>query len=520
VGFEQVPALADIVKQVELWNPTSAAHKKLLATTIEQTEQWAAQAKAAMAKNTYAPAMPAFPPALGPIPDNQSATALYNAMIHPLVPYGIRGAIWYQGESNHYDGMMYFEKTKALVGGWRTVWGQGEFPFYYVQIAPFTYGEEDPSVMPGFWEAQTACLQIPNTGMVVTTDIATINDIHPPDKQDVGNRLALLALAGTYGHKDVVCTGPMFKSMKIEGDSIRVFFDGVGSGLASRDGKALTHFEIIGENGYYVPAKAEIDPKTNTVVVSSPETPKPGAVRFAWHKLANPNLINKEGLPTNSFRAGTLPKIDLLSKSVPEAKNYEVLLEIDLSKLSANVTYDMDKRKDFTGEFDRIAYFLQIQKPNSAFEFVYVSMDAFTKDLGKIGIPSVDTKAVFQQKVTNMTVLSNVKAITTGENLATGNIEFWPNNYNPANSAGIPDASAGIYDFGDQPAEPVAGYGSMQVHNYAAKQTIFAINQWAAGNNADIGIGNSTGNTQDWTFTTAGNQYANKILKVLVRRKK
>lgn len=518
-GYEMTPALAEISKQVALFNPRSAEHKELLLKTIHETEQWAQQARAAMEKHAFPPTMPVYPGQLGPIANHQTPTAIYNAMVHPLIPYGIRGAIWYQGESNHGEGMSYYEKKKALIGGWRKLWGEGDFPFYFVQIAPYTYGNEDPYIMPRFWEVQTACLEIPNTGMVVTNDISMLNDIHPKNKQDVGKRLALLALAKTYGRKDVVCEGPMFKSMKIEGDTIRVSFTGLGGGLASRDGKPLTHFEIIGENGFYTPAKAEIDPGTNTVVVSSPDAPNPGAIRFAWHKTAEPNLMNREGLPANSFQAGTPPTVDLLSKNVSEARDYEVLLELDLSKLSQVVTYDVDRRKEFKGEFDRIAYFLQIRKPEAGFEYVYVSMDAFTDDLGKIGIPT-DANSVFQQMIQNMTVVSNIEGIKTGENMAGGNIEFWPHNYGTANSKGIPDASSDVYDFGDAYSDPVIGYGSMQVHNYAAKQTVFAINRWSGGNNADIGIGNSTGKTMDWTFTSAGNQYASKVLKVLVRRKK
>ena len=124
---------------------------------------------------------------------------LYNGMIHALVGFPIRGAIWYQGESNHTEGMLYLEKKKALINGWRELWGQGDFPFYYVQIAPFQYGNEDPTILAKFWEAQAAVQQIPNTGMVVINDIATLNDIHPPNKQDVGLRLALLALKNDYG---------------------------------------------------------------------------------------------------------------------------------------------------------------------------------------------------------------------------------------------------------------------------------------------------------------------------------
>ncbi len=223
----------------------------------------------------------------------------YNGMISPIMPFTIRGVIWYQGESNLADGLNYFEKKKQLIDGWRKVWGQ-EMPFYFVQIAPFSgYGKGS---LPDLWEGQAACLKIPNTGMVVTTDLVdNIKDIHPQNKLDVGNRLALWALAKTYGKKDLVYSGPLFKSLTIEGSKARVSFAHVGGGLKSRDGKPLSDFEIAGEDGKFVPAEAVIDGET--VVVSSSAVSKPVQVRFGWGNTVNPNLMNKEGLPASPFRS-------------------------------------------------------------------------------------------------------------------------------------------------------------------------------------------------------------------------
>src|SRR5690606_33931341 len=211
--------------------------------------------------------------------NHQTPLALYNGMIAPLVPYGIRGAIWYQGESNNGEGMLYAEKMKALVSGWRDLWNQPEMPFYYVQLAPYTYGG-DPERLAGIWEAQTAALSIPNTGMAVTVDIGNVKDIHPANKQDVGKRLALWALAKTYGKQDLVYSGPLYKSVTFEGSKARVQFDHVGSGLVSRDGQPLSWFQIAGQDGKFVDATATID--GDTVVVSSPEVKEPAAVRYAW----------------------------------------------------------------------------------------------------------------------------------------------------------------------------------------------------------------------------------------------
>jgi sialate O-acetylesterase len=230
----------------------------------------------------------------------QSPLALYNGRIAPLVPYAIRGALWYQGESNNGEGMLYLEKMKALIGGWRQVWNMPEMPFYYVQLAPFNYKGANPANLAGIWEAQTAALKIPHTGMAVTMDISTITDIHPKNKQDVGRRLSLWALAKTYGKKDIVYSGPLYKSVKFEGPKAVISFDHVGGGLKSRDGQALTHFTVAGEDKAFVPAKAEI--VGNTVVVTAENLAKPAAVRFAWAHDAEPNLSNKEGLPASAFR--------------------------------------------------------------------------------------------------------------------------------------------------------------------------------------------------------------------------
>ena len=228
-------------------------------------------------------------------------TLLYNAMINPIAPFAMRGATWYQGESNNGDGMRYFDKMQALIQSWRNVFLRPDAPFYFVQIAPYRYGGDMVEyTLPELWEAQTAAMEIPHTGMAVISDVGHVQDIHPRNKQDVGKRLALWALAKDYGQEDLVHSGPLYKSMAIEGSKIRLSFNHTGSGLASRDAKPLDWFEIAGEDGKFVKAQAVID--GNTVVVSSDAIAKPTATRFAWHQEAQPNLINKEGLPANSFR--------------------------------------------------------------------------------------------------------------------------------------------------------------------------------------------------------------------------
>jgi sialate O-acetylesterase len=311
-AFAEIPSLKGICDQVALTDPRSAAHKQRLAGFLAEMDKWTAKARLSMDQEKVVVPVPAFPKELNFQNDAQFPTALYNGMIHPLVPFGIRGAIWYQGEANQPDGMEYLDKMKALVGGWRRAWGEGDFPFYYVQIAPYEYDNEPSYILPGFWEAQTAAMRaIPNTGMVVTTDIGDPKNIHPRNKQEVGRRLALWALAKTYGRQDVVCSGPTFQSLKTEGSKVRLHFDNSGGGLVSRDGKPLSNFEVVDrDRGGFVPATAIIDGEQ--LVLSADGVANPVAVRFAWNKLAEPNLANRQGLPAVPFRAGEVPRRDAL----------------------------------------------------------------------------------------------------------------------------------------------------------------------------------------------------------------
>jgi sialate O-acetylesterase len=244
---------------------------------------------------------------------NTNATAIYNAMIAPVAGFAMRGALWYQGESNcmgtnNNDYLTYGDKMKALVGGWRKIWNEGDFPFYFVQIAPFKYyNSKTPRVnsvetLPEFWAIQSrAARSIKNTGMVVTTDLVNdLNDIHPRDKQSVGHRLALLARHNTYGQKNIVATGPIFDGMKIVGNHAILKFENTAGGLISPNGAPLSWFSVAGPDGKFVTANAEI--VGDTVKVSADAVEKPVAVRFAWDETAQPNFYNKAGLPAEPFQ--------------------------------------------------------------------------------------------------------------------------------------------------------------------------------------------------------------------------
>ena len=230
------------------------------------------------------------PPAAGP---------LFNGSIAPLIPVGMRGAIWYQGEANaqQKDGLKYADRVKTMLEGWRSLWGR-EFPFYFVQLAPLANYEA--GILPPLWEAQLACLKIPRTGVAIINDLAgNMRNIHPGNKDEVGYRLARWALARDYGRKDVVVSGPLYKSMKVEGKSIRLSFAHTAGGLKSRDGKPLTEFQISGGDGSFVAARARIDGET--VVVEAEQVAEPTQVRFAWQNAPNSNLVNAAGLPASAF---------------------------------------------------------------------------------------------------------------------------------------------------------------------------------------------------------------------------
>jgi sialate O-acetylesterase len=227
---------------------------------------------------------------------------MYNGMIAPLTNVAVKGSIWYQGETNvlRKNGFLYASKKKALIEGWRKAFGNKELAFHFVQIAPWA-GRYAKGELPALWEAQAATLKLPHTGMIVTTDLVdNIRDIHPRNKLDVGNRLALWALAKTYKQEGVVYSGPLYKSLKIEGSKIRLTFAHAAQGLKSRDGKPLSEFQIAGADGKFAEAKAVIDGKT--VVVSAEGVGSPTQVQFGWHKIANPNLTNSAGLPASPFR--------------------------------------------------------------------------------------------------------------------------------------------------------------------------------------------------------------------------
>ncbi len=242
---------------------------------------------------------------------NDYPTLLFNGMINPILPYGIKGAIWYQGESNADRAKQYQRVFPEMITDWRNHWKEGDFPFLFVSLANFMAADAQPqeSSWAELREAQTKTLSLPNTGMALTIDIGEASDIHPRNKQDVGKRLCLAALKTAY-NKDIVYAGPMYQSVKFDGNKAVVTFTETGSGLVTKNKYGYVNsFAIAGADQKFVWAKARITGK-NTIEVASDQVQNPVAIRFAWGN--NPddfNLYNAEGLPANPFRTDDWPGI-------------------------------------------------------------------------------------------------------------------------------------------------------------------------------------------------------------------
>ncbi len=236
---------------------------------------------------------------------NRTPTALFNGMLNPVIGYGIKGAIWYQGETNYQEPARYLELFPTMVNEWRNLWGIGEFPFYYAQIAPFDYAvfkPNKPKANSAFLrESQLKAMdKIPNSGMAVLMDVGEETCIHPMRKKEGGERLALWALAKTYGVRDFSYRSPEFNAIEIKEGQLVVSFNHAANGLTTF-GKELSGFEIAGQNKIFYPANAYL--RTKSVVLSSPRVEKPVAVRYCFKDFVVGTLFGTDGLPVSSFRS-------------------------------------------------------------------------------------------------------------------------------------------------------------------------------------------------------------------------
>lgn len=292
------PSLRSIT---DAWDKILAGAPASQAKYDADMKLWQEAADKAKAEGQPEPKKPAPPTNLK---YQNRPSGLYNGMIAPLIPYAIKGAIWYQGESNAGQPEQYRRLFPAMITNWRQDWGQGDFPFLFVQLANYTKVQTQPSE--GGWalvrEAQTATLSLPNTGMAVTTDIGEGPDIHPKNKQDVGKRLALAALAQVYGRK-IPYSGPRLDGMTVEGNTLKLRFKHTDGGLKAQGGEELKGFAIAGADKKFVWATAKI--VGDTIELCSPEVAAPAAARYNWASNPIGNLHNGAGLPAGPFRTDT-----------------------------------------------------------------------------------------------------------------------------------------------------------------------------------------------------------------------
>ena len=287
-------------------------YKLQLAHYRQVMKAWTEATRQARAKGKSAPARPRIGPPRNPFtlsrpsPD-MAPVSIFNSMIHPLIPFAIRGVIWCQGENNAWvNDRLYPIRLQAMIKGWRRNWAAPQWPFLIVQIAPYFHYPNPTIGVPLVWEGEEQAVKtLPAVGMVGTMDIGNLHNIHFRNKQAVGRRLATLAREMVYQHAPMRTLGPMYSSMRLDANKIVIRFSDASAGLASRNGKPLDWFEIAGKNRKFVPANARIQGKH--VVVWARAVPHPVAARFGWSCKAQPNLMDKTGMPVLPFRTDNWP---------------------------------------------------------------------------------------------------------------------------------------------------------------------------------------------------------------------
>ena len=444
-------------------------------------------------------------------------TVLWNGMVAGLVPYAIKGAIWYQGCANRADGAKYIDKTVSLVRGWRREWGQGDFPYFLIQLAPYKYSSAKGTELPVFQEAQARIPEkVANSGCTVINDVGDVNDIHPTDKRTVGMRLADQVLDRVYERFVRPWRTPTLKSSCMEGKAFRVTLADA-DGLKTRDGLPPTCFELRDAAGVWMPADAKIE--GSDVVLTADGIEQPIAMRFAAYNGSTPNLVNGAGLPVGPFHCGAKMKIGD-AENLPELKG-----------MTCVQRYDIPKEADFSRKppvtlasregVSRVAYLLEVQAADGEVKFVMAAMDAFAANSDDLVLTAKPGARLYRKPVANLTVRtnsSNVKALTDA---ASGFVEFYNCNYSSRCRETPAGGETTKYDFNDSPQpQATLGYGCLQIHDVAAKATVLAFNRF---NNpsqpCDIGIGSNPdgrGNP-DWTFAANAGLYEVRRISVWVK---
>ena len=442
-------------------------------------------------------------------------TVLWNGMVAGLVPFAIKGAIWYQGCHNMRDGAVYTDKTVSLVRGWRREWGQGDFPYFLVQLAPYRYNNARDTALARMQEAQARVPEkVPNSGYTVINDVGAVNDIHPTDKRTVGMRMADQALDRVYGKFTRPWRTPTLKGYKVEGNALRVSLADA-EGLTTRDGLPPNEFELRGICGAWVPAQAKIE--GTDVVLTAAGVEEPLAMRFAPYNGSTPNLVNGAGLPAGPFRCGAPVPMGAAEK-LPELKGMTCVQRYDIP-VNTDFARTPPKTLATKGGVTRVAYLLELQDMSDDTTFALAAMDAFAPTSDDLVLTAKPGARRYRQPVANLTVRANTPAVKPLTGSADGFIEFYNCSYTARRSATPAGGDDKLFDFNDTPTNTSKfGYGCLQVHDLAAKKTVFSFNRF---NNpkapCDVGIGSAETGNPDWTFSANAARFKARRVSVWVK---
>ena len=495
---------------VESRTPGHPRYKNLMEHFRKEMEAWQKKFDEALRKNDVPPQLPYFPAAfVRPGKRPNLPGILYNRMIVGYAPFAMRGAIWYQGCNNVSDGSLYIWKLRALHNGWKKAFENPHFRLYIVQLAPYIYARKNREDLPRLCEAQqTYADSEPDAALVTIGDVGNLHDIHPSDKSQVGHRLVLQALKRDYG-RDVKCESPRLRECRCEPDKLVLSFDNVESWHKIGEGEDV-NFEIAAANSGFRPASVRID--GDKLVVSSPKVQNPRIVRYMWRHDRTASLANEVGLPLGPFRHDTRNDRE---KAEAMRRRGRLVYEYDLLAGTSNGPVVKVDRSAAAGKFKRIHYMLELTRKDGKFEYVFVSIPAYTNDARVIGLPFKDYQQ--QRHIENIWLHSNV--LQLDHQPYVGIIEVTSGNYRTRNSHGIKGASNDLHDIGDELLKGI-GYGCFQIHDRNCRQTIFAINNWRNPKRMDIGIGNNPDMTRgqhpDWTFSRNAGKYSSAVFRVAV----
>ncbi|MBQ9431966.1 MAG: hypothetical protein IJU44_10495 [Kiritimatiellae bacterium] len=461
---------------------------------------------------------------------NQQPSALWNGMVAAWTPFAIRGFIWYQGCHNNGEARRYCSKMHALYDGWAKEFQNPDLKLYFVELAPFSAS---------WFELQRSQMKFTaeekNAAIAVTCDAGNIHDIHPNDKEIVAKRLALHALKRDYGFDNIRDDSPTLKSWKLDGNKFVMTFNDANGWYVYSDDRSITpNFEIAGKNGKFVPAKlhnvrGDGNITGTELVVSADEVAEPVRLRYLAKSPYTGTLYNDVSLPLGPFdidartnnivRVGPPVKLGEAEK-IPELAGFRKIYTLDVptnpSYKNEAPAYSLDKSAE-AGDFSRVAYLYELENFNGSVDWAMTSMDAFTKDAKLLGVPC-RAGNIFQTKVANLTVRSNIGGVKAVTDFDGGNIEFWPNNYGTGTALAGIGGDKDTYDFNDIPNPPEIGYGAMQVHNWKDGIVVWVLNNFNSGNTVDAGIGNNEFNgNPDWTFMGNGTDYKTRRLTIYVK---